>query len=185
MAGNLNNPLEIQTYALEVFPNFFEISNDWQIAFKNPSLEDKVIEEIKNKKILPLSERETPFPVIKVAEEYYISGGFRFYFSNSSKTKALCISLHKKLDFEYYNGVAVKNLLRTVQDEELSLGDRKIIRDIALESFHSMIEVGLKSPKYSFNMLVRTDLHEWASWQLENYGFNLNNPRFYNVDLSN
>ena len=108
-------------------------------------------------------------------------------FPNFDNATGLCISLVEKVDFAHYNSIAVRNLMSTIQDEDLSLGDKKLIRDIAIASFHQMLEIAVTpevAGSLSFDMCLATSLHEPAALELRRYGFKIKEDKFYDVNLT-
>lgn len=94
----------------------------------------------------------------------------------------------ERLNLNEWDACAVRNLTSIVKDTDLSLGDKKLIKDIAITSWRNMLSKALTPGGYAglgvTNCLVRTDLHEGAMHELESYGFEIDNPTFKNIDLS-
>jgi len=118
---------------------------------------------------LPVSEDCSNLEIIKLKRNYYSSQGMLI-------GRKLIIELYKKIDFNNYNLIAIKNLVNIV-DEELTSGDRKIIRDIALKNFRECLEISsdnTSSKKGNLKMCLETDRNATAVNELEKYGFKLN-----------
>jgi hypothetical protein len=154
--------------------------------FENEKYCQKVLTFLENSKYaLNLEDTEgNILSFIKIKENYYI-GRSALYVCNRKLRKYLTFMIYEKADLSEGKRLAVKNLTSIVQGE-LSLGDRKIIRDVALETFYSNLEklINKEYPEInSWAACTRTDLHDWPKNQLISYGFKIEHPWFYDVYL--
>lgn len=100
-------------------------------------------------------------------------------FHNHNKSLGINYYLAKRIDLPYYQSLAVRNLLSAVQDEDLSLGDRMIIRNIALNAFHHALGLAMEPDrKYIFSFCFnRLNINEAALAELERYGFTVKSEK--------
>jgi hypothetical protein len=153
------------------------LTNLWD----NEKYVPRVLDFLENSKYnLNIEEREcgNNLQFIKLKENYFDSSRGVLGTPNKNRRKVLDIIIYEKVDLEYSKNLAIKNLTATIKGD-LSLGDRKIIKDIALENFYSNLEKAI-SRDYSevWNLLsvVRLDLHSAPKMQLSNYGFEVQHP---------
>ncbi len=126
-----------------------------------------------------------PIPTLKRLSNVFRSGIDLYYrassgiFYNHDKSIGINYYLAKRIDLSYYQSRAVKNLLSAVQDEDLSLGDRMIIRDIALKAFHHALGLAMEPDgKYIFSFCFnRLNINEAALAELERYGFTVKSEK--------
>ena len=100
-------------------------------------------------------------------------------FFNSDKTICLTIEEWRKINLKKYHPTAIKNLMATIQDKDLSLGDKIIIKNIALDSFNWMINFATTEKggqNYGLYDCIRTDLYEFATHRLRDFGFKVKHP---------
>lgn len=144
----------------------------------------KVIDFLENSKYkLNLEEREGCSPhIIKLKDKYYDTIEETIIWNTKLK-KGLILAIYREVDLEYSKELAVKNLTLTVEGD-LSLRDKRIIRDIALENLCSNFEkaVSGKYPElYNWISCIRTDLYDGPKNQLMSYGFKIKHRRFLDI----
>jgi len=145
--------------------------------FNFPEKEDEVIASLKNDpNLLEITKGDFCF----IGGQFYDSPRQDNFF-NKDKSKCVTVAQMNPINVDEYAPIAVKNLYRIILEQELSLGDRKIIKDIALDAyFHvlNLIKEGYTS-KYSLNQCLCTDLNERAQHNLMDYGFHIKIPNAY------
>ena len=139
----------------------------------------KVLDFLENSKHkVNIEEREgTALQFIKLNGNYFDSGR-GVGGSNKNLKKVLEMNVYRKVDLDYCKKLAIQNLTATIKGN-LSLGDKKIIKDIALENFYSNLEKAIdKNFREIWNLpsVVRLDLHTAPKMQLQNYGFEIQHP---------
>ena len=181
---NLENPFYgiIREEANFYFRSTFVIP--LETLFKNKNTEEKVIEFYKN---FPwkLSSRKYNRNVIDINGQIYSWGGGSLL-DNFDGTKTLALEFWRKRNLREYLPLAIENLTAVVQDKDLSFGDKKIIKDVALKSFFSMIKfvtTGENGRSNNFEDCVRTDLNESACCELMDYGFAIKHLYDWVADL--
>jgi len=115
------------------------------------------------------------FCLIKINEDYYECVATSFGKIVPRVTKELQISLYEKIDLNYYKNIVIQNLISIVKGD-LSLGDKKIIKDIAIKNLYSNLEkaINIEFPKICrFDTVVGLGLCAWPRTQLRRYGFEL------------
>lgn len=129
--------------------------------------------------------KKTP-NVIKVDGKFYYGTSGKNFF-NHNKESMINFRMMAPVSFEECDYLAFRNLLYTIKEEDLSLGQRVLVRDIATDSFHRTLEAAADlsvAENYSFAMCVRTDMHEYALNRLNDYGFETQHPWYMDVRLT-
>ncbi|HTY44045.1 MAG TPA: hypothetical protein VMC80_02285 [Patescibacteria group bacterium] len=129
---------------------------------------------------LKLDKEMKKLQLIKVNGDYYDLCSCTGLFDTQLK-RHLNLLVYEEIDMDYDRKLAVENLTSIVQGE-LTLGDRKIIRDIALDNFHSNLEKAINGEcgdLWNRVSCVRTDMHSWPAKQLIEYGFKIEHSRFF------
>ncbi|MFH0701262.1 MAG: hypothetical protein V2A62_02385 [Candidatus Woesearchaeota archaeon] len=146
--------------------------------FGLPHLEQEVLDFYRNTPSrLPVNLSQGASEVLKAGDSYYHHTGNYFL---SNKDDSIRITVHKfaKVNLGFFQGVAVRRLLDIVQDEDLSRGDRLIIKNIALDNFYRCLELALDPQrKYSFTFCFSLDWNQAALSQLEEYGFKVRSKK--------
>lgn len=102
------------------------------------------------------------------------------HFFNNDKTKGISIYLFGEYSIETLREIAVRNLTSSVQ-EGLDMGDKKIIKDVALSTLSFNLKHALKGDVPDMKYLidcVMLDCSVKARNSLRRYGFRLKD-RFY------
>jgi len=149
--------------------------------FSQPETENGVLEDYRtcpNRLDIPKGRS-----IVRMGEDYYCVMP-RGCFSNLEGNKKISVTSVDRIDLEYYNPFAVKYLLMVLNEEELDLPDKRLVRDIALESFHSALQLAASSHGPRWNLLdcLATSENEHALESLREYGFRVNAERFLEVD---
>ncbi len=153
------------------------------IRFKCPEQEAAVLSFYRDAPCrLPITNAEILPNVFRFKDELY-ARGVTDQLSNQNDSSRITIVLAKRIDLLYYQSLAVKNLLSAVQDEDLSLGDRMMVRDIALKAFHHALGLAMEPDrKYIFSFCFnRLNVNEAALAELERYGFTAKSEKVVKV----
>jgi hypothetical protein len=115
--------------------------------------------------------------LIKINDEYHAFVGGPGRINLKTKT-AIMINYYSKINLKKYEKLAVRNLRTTLLNEDLSLGDKKIIKDIAIKYLYFGLELAHDSPELAEHPLWTTnlDLNEAAKYELISYGFKYQHP---------
>jgi hypothetical protein len=120
--------------------------------------------------------------VCKINGNYFSSNG-GYILANKCGTKGIHIIQMIRIKPEKFETIAHHNLLSTI-DEELTLGDKLIIKKIAKDVFYHTLDSALNDEIDSnFGMTLFLMLNEAALAQLDKYGFKHENERILNVKL--
>ena len=110
--------------------------------------------------------------ILKVNGEYFHNPVRSCFYSGNN---CLDLSFFKWLSPLNLRPKAVRNLLSAVEGP-LTLGDKLIVRDIAIETFQSALEKGSQSTEYEDSTLggcLQTQYNPVALRQLKEYGFQI------------
>jgi hypothetical protein len=114
--------------------------------------------------------------IIKKGNNFYgLRGGKSTWLTPEFKLE---IYFYEKLDLARMRGDAVKNLMTCISDEDLSLGDKKIIRDIAVESLFNHLNFVVDSNSFTglhYNFATYTHAQNLPRDRLRSYGFKYRN----------
>lgn len=126
----------------------------------------------------------SPTRIRKEGNEYYYKVHYRGC-GNKQKNAGLSMHIYSLVVPEIVNPYAIRNLQKVVQGD-LSLGDRKLIKDVALDTFYWMLDFSSKkeNPRYHLIHCLSTGLNQMALSRLQDYGFKIKSPRFRSFDLS-
>ena len=114
--------------------------------------------------------------VCKINGDYFIS-------NSGYMTKGIHLIQMIRIKPEKFETIAHHNLLSTI-DEELTLGDKLIIKKIAKDVFyHTLDSASNDEIDSNFGMTLFLMLNEAALAQLDKYGFKHENERILNVKL--
>lgn len=158
--------------------------------FKNGESYPKAIDFLdKSKYKLNLEEREgNNLQFVKINGKYYdqLSGSG---VSNSKLKQILDLKIYEEVNLDLSRELAIKNLTAIVQGD-LSLGDKKIIKDIAIQNLFSNFEKAINldcNEIWHWVSCVRLDLHDWPRTQLLQYGFQIKHhpPWIQDINLEN
>lgn len=156
--------------------------------FQNGKSYQKVLDVLKNSKHkINVEENEGKNRLLVKIKGRYYNMVRELGIANLEFKKGLDLFIYDEIDLNESRRIAVENLTLMVSNSangELSLGDKKIIRDIALATFHSSLEKavnGFSEEVADLESCVRTDLHDWPANQLISYGFKVKHPRFYEI----
>lgn len=142
---------------------------------KSPYLgtDEEVRDFLKDKKTTPIEYADMGRIVFFIENKYLRAvsqlwgGGYRLNFT-------------REINMDYCKTTAIKYLTDAVDEQGLTSGDRKIIRDIALNSFSSALEFALTPSGRYLNLedCLMTNLHWGALNELERYGFRISTSRY-------
>ena len=150
-----------------------------QDKFQIPGHEEEVLSFYRDAPCrLPILNLKGLPNVFRFGFDLYCYSGQRS-FPNHDNSLNIKYYLVRRIDLPYYQSLAVRNLLSAVQEEDLSLGDRMIIKDIALKAFHHALELAMESDKtYIFSFCFnRLNINEAALAELERYGFTVKSEK--------
>jgi len=122
--------------------------------------------------------------ILKLEEDIYYNEGIQSFYSSDHK-KEIELDIRASIDFKECENWAFKNLLRVVS-EDLSPGDKLLVRNIAVDSFHKTLEVTLDPKNIQGSFFPRclgTHMHEYALNKLNSFGFKIHNPVYKDIDL--
>ena len=186
-------------YDVVIANPFYGLNHDWkrinafEDAFMNlpgkmlatPGREKEVLDFLRHcpyvldvPKIIP--------NIVKVDGKFYYNTSGRNFYSNNYEDM-IDFRMMAPVNFDECDFLAFRNLLFTVKGDDLSLGEKVLIRNIATDSFHRTLEAAADlgvAENYSFAMCVRTDMHEYALNRLNDYGFETQNPLYRYVRLT-
>ncbi|MAG50539.1 hypothetical protein CL621_02780 [archaeon] len=140
--------------------------------FATPSKEKEVLDFLRYCPYV-LDVPKKTLSVVKVDGKFYGSTSGENFF-NHNKEDVIWFRMMAPVNFDECDPLAFRNLLTMVEERDLSLGDKILVRDIAIDSFHRTLEAAADlnvAEGYSFEMCVRTDLQEYALNRLNVYGF--------------
>ena len=153
--GFLNQSKLNQTF--EEYKNHNELEKLIQYLTEN----EELILEPEDEKNLDFIERESYLYESEKGEQFTV------------KNHSFHIFLYEKISKSKARKEAIKNLTNIIEDEKLTIADKKIIRDVALETLK--INLNLIKNKYPEDILLtRVDLHPYAYNKLRTYGFKIN-----------
>jgi len=113
--------------------------------------------------------------IVKLGDTYY-QGMLHYSFLNKDFSKGLSIHLLEGFSKEYLIKCAISNLKQMIKEKNLSLGDKKIIKDIAISAFNENLDKALNPHDENFSRLiycVKVGLREDVRNKLSSYGFGL------------
>lgn len=99
-------------------------------------------------------------------------------FFNADKSKTIEISVYTPFRESELKRIAVSNLRTIVLDEDLSLGDKKIIKDIALGILKENLDSAIGGKLEHLSECTRVDISAKARYELDCYGFKLKTETF-------
>lgn len=122
--------------------------------------------------------------VIKIKQKtkglYLIKTGTDYYSANNAlghkfRKSIISIQSFEKIKIEDYKPMAIEDIYQLIEDDDLTLGDKKIIRDIAVEVFLQNIEFASQGHKEIQDIYdcVKTSQSVCSVYKLEEYGFNI------------
>ena len=186
-------------YDVVIANPFYGLNHDWkrinafEDAFMNlpgemlktPGREKEVLDFLRHCPYVLDVPKKIP-NVVKVDDKFYYGTSGHNFFSHNYEDM-IDFRIVASVNFDECDALAFRNLMLTVKKEDLSLGDKILVRDIAKDSFHRTLEAAADlnvAENYSFAMCVRTDMHEYALNRLNDYGFETQHPWFKDVRLS-
>lgn len=152
---------------------------------KSPSLTTSEETEyfLKSRITIPVEHSEAARAIRLIEEKYFEMVGGQLGYKS--------LVFLREINMRDRNAFAVECLLEAVDEQGLTSGDKRIIRDIALNSFHTALEFALTPSGRHLNLAdcVRVDLHWGALNELERYGFRVSTSRcndkwFYTGNLN-
>jgi hypothetical protein len=153
--------------------------------------EKEIINYLKNLETAPLKEKTKNMWFLQSEDflyQFFCSSNIKVKFLNK-EDKYIGYLLYKKIPLYQTRKKAIENLMNTLENNELNLGDKKIIKDIALMTLENNLKIARGNPKnssiYQYHHCVRTDLSEFARNKLLSYSFDYRSPskRFQDFNL--
>ncbi|VVB80466.1 Uncharacterised protein [uncultured archaeon] len=156
--------------------NWDVLEKRWTLLFQS-GREKEVIAELSNSTLrLPLKKRHTP--LVKIDEDYYAHQG-DISCLNQNETTKMTIARYLKIDLNSYKEEAVKVATKMIREHDLSLGDRAIVRNVALLSLEKIIELLSSESRFDFpiDLVLELDKNEGTIEELERYGFEVDSTK--------
>jgi hypothetical protein len=153
-------------------------------VFQNPKREEEVLQFYESN-IYVVSFSDTQ--IWKIGENYWRETHSQ-NFHNKSKTRSVTINEFYPINLISSRKWAAKNLARVVETEGLTLGERVILKNIAIEQFEQALNM-VANPEddrvQTLGECLRTDLNECVLPPLRNHGFKIkkSHGRARNIEL--
>ncbi len=143
--------------------------------FKTKKTEQEVLDYYENLPDRIKNYEGNRLRIIKANNLYYMKhGGFDLI--NKDYTKMISVSFLEGFSKEWLIKYAISSLKHIVKEKNISLSDKKIIKDLAISALNENLNLGLNSKQLNFSKLiycVRVDLREDIRHKLASYGFTL------------
>jgi len=148
---------------------------DKEIDFYFKLFDEKYKESLEFFKNVPTIKNFSGYGFVIKSEENYYEIRSDYFMWNSDRTKKINVKRYKNISKQYLHEGAVFNLNDIIKNEDLSLGDRLIIKNIALRALENNLEKVLEkgSAISNIDFCIRVDLDNLVREELKDYGFDL------------